>query len=116
MSSLGFNFLIDFEKVTDTLEGTTEPAEEGTSTLEPPSAFMEMNRILLESSSPNDSKNAEKKLLMKSPRRRRIEVTVRVPFFGTLPKEEWEFHHRDHATLGQDAIWIELPSWKRSGR
>ena len=42
MSSLDFNFLGDFENGTDTLEGTTEPAEEGTSTLEPPSAFMEM--------------------------------------------------------------------------
>ena len=78
------------------VEGTTEPAEEGTSTLEPPSAFMKMNRNLLESSSPSDSKNVEKKLLMKSPRRRRIEGTVRIPFFGTLAIEKWEFHHRDH--------------------
>ena len=96
MSSLDFNFLSDFERGTDMLEGTTEPAEEGTSTLEPPSAFMEMNKNLLESSSPSDSKNAEKKILMESPRRRRIEGTARVSFFGTLPKEEWEFHHRDH--------------------
>ena len=42
------------------VEGTTEPAEEGTSTLEPPSAFMEMNRNLLESSSSSDSKNEKK--------------------------------------------------------
>ena len=33
---------------------------------------------------------------MESPRRRRIEGTVRVPFLGTLPEEEWEMHHRDH--------------------
>ena len=35
-----FNFLSDFENGTDTLEATTEPADHGTSTLEPPSAFM----------------------------------------------------------------------------
>ena len=40
ISSLDFNFLSDFENGTDTLKGTTEPAEEGTSTLEPPSAFI----------------------------------------------------------------------------
>ena len=55
-----------------------------------------MNRNLPESSSPSNSKNAEKKLLMKSPCIRRIEGTVRVPFLGTLPEEEWEVHHRDH--------------------
>ena len=43
MPSLDFNFLRDFENGTDPLEGTTETAEEGTSTLKPPSAFMEMN-------------------------------------------------------------------------
>ena len=77
MSSLDFNFLSDFENGTDTLEGTTEPAEEGISTLEFSSAFMEMNRNLLESSSPSKLKNAEKKLLMESSRRRRIEGTAR---------------------------------------
>ena len=40
MSSLDFNFLSDFENGTNTLEATTEPTDEGTSTLEPPSAFM----------------------------------------------------------------------------
>ena len=40
MSSLVFNFLSDFENGTDTLEAMTELADEGTSTLEPPSAFM----------------------------------------------------------------------------
>ena len=39
------------------LEATTEPADEGTSTLEPPSAFMGTNRNLPESSSPRNSKN-----------------------------------------------------------
>ena len=34
---------------------------------------------------------------MESPRRRRIEGAARVAaFLGTLPKEEWEVHHRDH--------------------
>ena len=42
VSSLDFNFLSDFESGADALE-TTEPANEGTSTLEPPSAFMETN-------------------------------------------------------------------------
>ena len=43
MSSLDFNSLSNFENGTETLEGTNEPAEEGTSTLEPPSAFIEIN-------------------------------------------------------------------------
>ena len=57
---------------------------------------MEMKRNLPESSSPSNSKNPKQKLLMESPRRRRKEGTARVPFLGTLPKEEWEVHHRDH--------------------
>ena len=48
MSSLDFNFLSDFENGTDTLKATTEPADARTSTLEPPSAFMETNRNLPE--------------------------------------------------------------------
>ena len=96
MSSLDFNFLSDFENGTDTLKETTEPADEGTSTLEPPLAFMGTNRNMPESSSPSNSKNTKHKLLMESPRRRRIEGTVRVPFLGTLPEEEWEVHHGDH--------------------
>ena len=52
MSSLDFNFLSDFENGTDTLEATTEPADEGISTM---SAFMELNRNLPESSSPSNS-------------------------------------------------------------
>ena len=45
MSNLDFNYLSDFENNADTLEAA-EPADEGTSTLEPPSAFMEMKRNL----------------------------------------------------------------------
>ena len=51
ISSLDFNFLSDFENNADTLEAA-EPADEGTLTLEPPSASMEMKRNLPESSSP----------------------------------------------------------------
>ena len=67
MSSLDFNFLSEFLS-DNTLEATTEPADEGTSTLETPSAFMERNRNLPESSSPSNSKNTEKKFSMESPR------------------------------------------------
>ena len=76
---------------------------------------MEMYRNLLESSSPSNSKNDEKTFLIESPRRRRIEGTARAPFFGTLPEEEWEFIKKT-TRIGQDLVWIELPSWKRSGR
>ena len=79
VSSLDFNFLSDFEKNADTLEAT-EPADEGTLTLEPPSAFTEMKRNLPERSSPGNSRNNEQRILMQSPRRRRIEGSTRVPF------------------------------------
>ena len=115
MSSLDFNFLGDYEIGTETLEGTTEPAEDETSTLESPSAFMDLSRKLPESSSAGKFKTTETKLLMESPRRRRIEGTSRVPFLWTLSEEEWEVHHRDHK-VGQGVTWTELPSWKRSGR
>ena len=95
VSSLDFNFLSDFENNADTLEAT-EPADEGTSTLESPSAFTEMKRKLPESSSPGNSRKNEQRILMVSPRRRRVEGSARVPFLGTLPEEEWEVHHRDH--------------------
>ena len=95
VSSLDFNIFSDLEHNADTLE-TTEPADEGISTLEPPSAFMEMKRNLPESSSPGNSRNNEQRILMESPRRRRIEGSARVLFLGTLPEEEWEVHHRDH--------------------
>ena len=94
-SSLDFNIFSDLENNADTLE-TTEPADEGISTLEPPSAFMEMKRNLPESSSPGNSRINDQRILMESPRRRRIEASARVPFLGTLPEEEWEVHHRDH--------------------
>ena len=81
VSSLDFNFLSDFENNADTLEAT-EPADKGTSTLEPPSAFTEMKRNLPESSSPGNSRNNEQRILMVSPRRRRIEGSVTVPFLG----------------------------------
>ena len=95
VSNLDFNIFSDLENNADMLE-TTEPADEGISTLEPPSAFMEMKRNLPESSSPDNSRNNEQRILMESPRRRRIEGSARVPFLGTLPEEEWEVHHRDH--------------------
>ena len=94
-SSLDFNIFSDLENNADTLE-TTEPADEGISTLEPPSAFEEMKRNLPESSSPGNSRNNDQRILMESSRRRRIEASARVPFLGTLPKGEWEVHHRDH--------------------
>ena len=56
VSSLDINFLDDFEIGTETLEGTTKPAEDETSTLEPPSTFMNISRNLPESSSPGNSK------------------------------------------------------------
>ena len=59
-------------------------------------AFTETSRNLPESSSPGNLKDNEQRLLMESPRRRRIEDAARVPFLGTLPEEEWEVHHRDH--------------------
>ena len=94
ISSLNFNFLNDFENNADTLEAA-EPADEGTSTLEPPSAFMKMKRNLPESSSPGNSKGNDQRLLMESSRRSRIEGAARVPFLGTLTEDEWEVHHRD---------------------
>ena len=95
VSSLDFNIFSNLENDADTLE-MNEPADEGISTPESPSAFMEMKRNLPESGSPGNSRNNEQKILMESPRRRRIEGSTRVPFLGTLPEEEWEVHHRDH--------------------
>ena len=57
---------------------------------------MEMKRNLPESSSPGNSRDNDQRILMGSPRRRRIEASTRVPFLGTLPEEEWKVHHRDH--------------------
>ena len=55
-SSLELNFLDDDEEGADTLAGTIEPAEDETSTLEPPSAFMNAAHNLPESSSPGKMK------------------------------------------------------------
>ena len=95
VSSLDFNIFSDLENNADALE-MTEPADKGISTLEPPSAFMETKRNLRESSSPGNSRDNEQKIVMESPRRRRIEGSARELFLGTLPEEEWEVHHRDH--------------------
>ena len=95
ISRLDFNFLSDFENSADALK-TNEPANEGTLTIEPPSTFVEMNRDVPESSSPGNFRDREERLLMESPRRRRIEGAARVPFLRRLPEEEWELHHRDH--------------------
>ena len=43
-----------------------------------------------------NSKDNEQRLLIESPRRRRIEGAARVPLLEILAKEEWEVHHRDH--------------------
>ena len=114
VSSLDFNLLSGFESGADALE-TTEPADEETSTLETPSAFMETIRNLPESGSPNNSKDKEQRLLMESPRRRRIEGAARVPFLGTLPEEEWEVHHRDHEN-GTGCRMDRVAYLKRSGQ
>ena len=94
-SSFDFNIFSDLEINAETLE-TTELADEGISTLEPLSAFTEMKRNLPESCSTGNSGKSEQRILMESPRRRRIEGSARVPFLGTLPEDEWEVHHRDH--------------------
>ena len=106
MSSLDFNFLSDFENGTDTLEATTEPADEGTSTLETPSAFMGTNQNLPESSSPRNSENTEQKLLMESPRRRRIEGTARVLFWELCPVKSGRCII-ETMKKGWDAEWTE---------
>ena len=62
-SSLDFNIFSDLEINADMLE-TTELADEGISTLEPPSAFTEMKRNLPESCSPGNSGNSEPRILM----------------------------------------------------
>ena len=108
VSSLDFNIFSDRENNADTLE-TTEPADEGISTLEPPSAFMEMKRDLPESSSPGNSRNNEQKILMESPRRRRIEGSER------CPKKNGK-NITETMKVGRDADWTEWRSWKKSGQ
>ena len=70
-SSLDFDFLDEEEEGTETLAGTTEPAEDETSTLDPPSAFMNSAHNLSESSSPGKVETTAKKLLTESPRKRK---------------------------------------------
>ena len=111
VSSLDFNFSDDLEMGTETLEGTTEPAEDETSTLEHPSAFMNISRNLPERSSPGKLKTIETKLLMESPRKRRIEGTVRAHFLGTLSEEEWEVHHRDRTGWNMDSVAFMEEVW-----
>ena len=94
MLSLEFNYL-DIHK-TEKVAGTTEPAEDKTYTLEPPSVFMSSAHDLLESNSPGKNETTTKKLLMESPRRRKIEGAARVLFLGTLSEEEWEVQHCDN--------------------
>ena len=65
-----------------------------------------MKRNLPESSSPGNFKDNEQRLLIESPRRRRIEGAARVPFLGTLPKQEWEVHHRDHENRCDNKVTI----------
>ena len=114
VSSLDFNFLSDFENNADTMEAT-EPAIEGTSTLELPLAFVEINRSLPESSSPGNSKDNEQRLLVESPRRRRIEGAARVPFLGTFPKKSGRYI-TETMKIGRGVDWTEWPSWKKSGQ
>ena len=81
---------------------------------------MGTNRNLPESGSPINSKTTEQKLLMESPRRRRIEGAARVLFLGTLPGEEWQVHHRDHENRTgcridrvafMEEVWTVVPSY-----
>ena len=75
---------------------------------------MEMKRNLPESSSPGNSRNNDQRILMESPRRRRIEASARVPFLGTLPEEEWEVHHRDHESrtgCKLEEVWTVVQSY-----
>ena len=94
-SSLDYKFLDEDEEGTEKLAGTTEPAPDETSTLDPPSAFMNAAPNLPESSSPGKIETT-KQLLTDSQRRRKMKGAARVTFLKTLRKEEWEVHHRDH--------------------
>ena len=70
---------------------TTEPAEKRASTLEPPSVFMKVFHDMSESSSHGAvAVVTSAKLLVDSPRRRKIETAARVLFVGSLPEDEWE--------------------------
>ena len=62
LSSLDFYLLDDFEIEIKTLEGTTEPAEDEISSLEPQSAFMNLSRKLPDSSSPGKLKKVDSEI------------------------------------------------------
>ena len=75
-------FLDELEQ-TDTLADTTETADERDSTLEPPSAFMEVFRDSSESCSHGDvAAVTSARMLMNSPRRQKIEGAARVLSWG----------------------------------
>ena len=84
-SSLDFNIFSDLENNADTLE-TTEPADEGISTLEPPSAFIEMKRNLPESSSPGNSRNNDQRILMESPKKKKNRGLSQSTFLGNAAR------------------------------
>ena len=86
ISSVDFNFLSNFENGTDMLETTTEPAAEGTSTLEPPSAFMGTNRNSAESGSPSNSKSTEQKLLMEYTKEKKNRRRCQSTFLGNVAR------------------------------
>ena len=69
----------------------------------------------IESCSPEKVEITTKKLLTESPRRRKTEGVVGVPFLGALPGEEWEVHHQDHENrtgCGVDRVFLR----RRSGQ
>ena len=86
VSRLDVIFLDDYEVETETLAGTTEAPEDETSTLEPPSTFMNLSRDLPESSSPGKFEATAMKLLMEYPRRRRIEGRSPSTFLRNLAR------------------------------
>ena len=83
------------ENEAKTVVGTTEAAEAEFSTLIPPSALMITFSNVPESSSPGKIEKTTNRLLLYSPRRRKIVNAVRVLFLGTLP-EVWEVTQRDN--------------------
>ena len=88
--------------VRDLLENDFEETEGGGANellvLMKPSSFMSPAKEPPASLSPVESmslfkayqRKGESKLLSESPRRRRIDASMRVAFLGTLPEEEWE--------------------------
>ena len=107
ISSLDFNFLSDFENGTDTLEATTEPADEEISTLEPSSAFMETNRNLPESSSPSNSKNIEKNYWNHQGEKEKRALPEYLSW-EPCPKKNGKFIIE--TKTGRIAVWTDLPS------